>query len=133
MPTQRRNRQRKNRRNSQRRNRKNLQRGGVSILGFNFFETPEEKDKREAKEKDDVERNKRDAELLANASQKSRKLLGEKIQSDATAVASESANAADVDSNPGENNKEDEVRKPLFPGGKQKKSIKKNKKSNKKR
>ena len=52
MPTQRRNRQRKNRRNSQRKkNRRNSQRGGIRFLGFNFFENAEEKAKREADEK----------------------------------------------------------------------------------
>ena len=77
MPTQRRNRQRKNRRNSQRRNRKNLQRGGYSLFGFNFLESAEEKEKREAEEEVNAKRKINDAELLAkNTSPKATKLLG---------------------------------------------------------
>ncbi len=39
------------RRNRQRKNRRNSQRGGFSVLGYNFFESAEEKAKREAEEK----------------------------------------------------------------------------------
>ena len=156
MTTQRRNRQRKNRRNSQRRNRKNLQRGGITFFGINILETAKEKAEREAKEKakreaeekanrEAEEKANRDAELLAKntTNRKAMKILG--VQSDAK-LAPESADPSQIgiDFGPVEsvepagenNNKVDEVRTPSKTsktGGKQKKSIKKNKKSNKKR
>jgi hypothetical protein len=171
MPTQRRNRQRKNRRNSQRRNRKNLQRGGIRFFGIDFLESPEEKLKREAEEEVNAERKKKDAVLLANYKStnatkgKAEKILGTD-NSDTTkkepwfklpdwlrassktgkTVAAEHvqpsntvAGHSDINFEPvnpvvvDPNKKEDEVRNSSFPGGKQKKSIKKNKKSNKKR
>ena len=144
MPTQRRNRQRKNRRNSQRRNRKNLQRGGISLLGFNFLESPEEKGKREAEEKEKREAEEKrkinDADLLAiNKSSKATKLLGtddsdtsSKIGAPVQTGNTEPVDHSNINFEPDAGNeKEDEVRK-IF-GGKQKKSNKKNKKSNKKR
>lgn len=150
MPTQRRNRQRKNRRNSQRRNRKNLQRGGISLFGFNFLESAEEKEKREAEEK----RKKKDADLLAkNKSPKATgtddsdtkkewfKLPDWLSSSSKTGEPVQTGNHVDhsqigitFDPNAANNNKDAEVRKPSFPGGKPKKSKKSNKnRSNKKR
>ena len=146
MPTQRRNRQRKNRRNSQRRNRKNLQRGGIWPFNDDSKDDSDTTKKKPWIQLPDwlsFSHKTGNTEPVQTANTEPVQIANTEPVQIANTEPVQTANTEPVDHshidfepvvvdpNAAENKKENEVRK--IPGGKQKKSNKKNKRSNKKR
>lgn len=123
MPTQRRNRQRKNRRNSQRRNRKNLQRGGIWPFDS----------KDDSKDNSDTWFKLPKLPDWLRASSKTVQTGDPVDHSNQHVVQSSDQPIVQPSDNDEYANMQKKLEESGFAGGKQRKSNKKNKKSNKKR